>query len=526
MARATAGDALTQMIEATTHPRHVGTPRRRRTVILALVCGALACLALVGAPGAHADAHPQTTPADVPAAPGPLLWSDPLAVDLAPLNAISCPSTGLCVAIDRAGGILWSTHPTGPAGDWHLDDVDLGNELTGISCPSTALCVAVDAVGSVLLTTLPTAGAGAWSAASVDKNATALNTDTGTTTLTRSISCPSTTLCVAVDAVGDAFVSTDPTGGAGAWTASYIDPGRTRGCTTAGLGCQAPLVGVSCPSTTLCAAVDFSGDILTTLTPTATTPWTLTATTTRVGSLWALSCPTAGFCAAPDGSGRTVLTFDPLTPAAIDAHVVSDAVYGISCPTAALCLGDADSRSGTSGLLGTADPTARGPRWLFGPPGAVNGVACPSASICIAADGEGNVSTGVPESAIAQELSVDLLPARHPTRQALAAAGSETVRFASPFAAQVQLTWTSVPSGDAPAAQLATADYRFSRPGATTFHLRLTAAGRRALRARPRLVVSQSATFATDVGSLTRTRQLVFAATPAPRKPAKKKRPT
>jgi hypothetical protein len=515
-----------------THARD-GDTRRWRSLTFALACAALLCLTLAWAATARADAvratsaHAlvTTTPANVPAAPGPLLWSDPLPIDLAPLDAVSCPSTALCVAIDRAGGILWSIHPTGPAGDWHLDDVDLGNQLTGISCPSTTLCVAVDAIGDVVSSTDPTGGAGEWSVASVDKNATALNTDTATPTLTRAISCPSTSLCVTVDAVGDAFVSTDPTGGTGAWTSTYIDPGRTRGCATAGLACQAPLVGVSCPSTTLCAAVDFSGDILTTSTPTATTAWTLTTTSTPVGSLWALSCPTAGFCASPDGSGRTILTFDPLTPAAIDAHAVSDAVYGISCPTASLCLGDAESRSGTSGLLGTTDPTASRPRWLFGPPGAVSAVACPSASICIAADGEGNVSTGVPESTIAHELNVDLLPSRHPTRQALAEAGSQTVRFASPFAAQVQLTWTSVPSGNHAAAQLATAVYRFPRPGSATFHLRLTPAGRRALRGRPSLVVNEAATFATDVGSLTRTRQLTFAATPAPthHKPKKKK---
>lgn len=34
----------------------------------------------------------------------------------------------------------------------------------------------------------------------------------------RGISCPSTSLCVAVDNTGKVIVSTDPTGGASAWT--------------------------------------------------------------------------------------------------------------------------------------------------------------------------------------------------------------------------------------------------------------------------------------------------------------------
>jgi hypothetical protein len=494
--------------------------RRLRATLTVLAC---AVVALVCVPGARADAASDPVLAGVPAAPGPLLWSDPLPIDLVALNGISCPSTRLCVAIDASGAISWSTNPTGPRGAWHLDDVDGGNDLTGISCPSTTLCVAVDALGDVVSSLDPTGGDAAWSVASVDRDVTALNTDTGGTSLTRAISCPSTALCVAVDAVGDAFVSSDPTGGSGAWTGTYIDPGRTRGCTTAGLGCQPPLVGVSCASAAFCTAVDFSGDILTTATPTASTPWTLTPTSASVGSLWALSCPTAGFCAAPDGSGKRVLTFDPTDPTVVDAHAVHDAVYGISCPTAALCLGDAEAGDGTSGLLGSADPTAPGPRWSFGPPAAVNAVACPSASDCIAADGEGNVFTGVPESAVARSLEIDLLPSRHLTRQQLAAAGSVPLRFASPLAGGVQLTWTSVPSTDAVPVEVATADYRFARAGTAAFHLRLTAAGERLLRARPRLVIDESATFATDVGSLTRTRQVVFAATPAPPKPKKKK---
>jgi hypothetical protein len=194
-------------------------------LIHALACVTLLCaLALACVATARADprgatiAHARTTPpANVPAAPGPLLWSDPLPIDLVALNGISCPSTRLCVAIDASGAILWSTNPSGPSGAWHLDDVDAGNDLTGISCPSTTLCVAVDGVGDVVSSVDPTGGDGTWSVASVDRNATALNTDTGGTSLTRAISCPSSTLCVVVDAAGDAFTSTDPTGGSGRW---------------------------------------------------------------------------------------------------------------------------------------------------------------------------------------------------------------------------------------------------------------------------------------------------------------------
>jgi hypothetical protein len=49
-----------------------------------------------------------------------------------------------------------------------------------------------------------------------------------------SISCPSVSLCVAVDSTGHAVVSTDPTGGASAWVPTLID-------------------GDSCTDTTLCS---------------------------------------------------------------------------------------------------------------------------------------------------------------------------------------------------------------------------------------------------------------------------------
>src|ERR1700693_295330 len=52
-----------------------------------------------------------------------------------------------------------------------------------------------------------------------------------------SVSCPSSNLCVAVDDVGNAVTSTNPAGGASAWTVTNVDVFSQDG-----------LAGVSCPT--------------------------------------------------------------------------------------------------------------------------------------------------------------------------------------------------------------------------------------------------------------------------------------
>jgi hypothetical protein len=472
-------------------------------LVLACVVVAIALIATAAGPARGA------TLGGIPAASGPVLWGAPLGVDLDPLNEVTCPATTLCVAVDRAGGVVWSTDPLGASPRWHRDDVDLANDLTAISCPSAALCVATDAVGDVVTSTDPTGGDGAWAVASIDKNATATNSDNAGGVLLRGVSCPTTTLCVAVDAVGDAFVSSDPTGGTSAWTSAQIDTGRTSGCSTAGLACQPPLVGIDCPTATLCAAVDFSANLLTTTDPASAT-WQQTPTAPS-GSLFGVSCPTASFCAAVDGAGQKVITFDPATPQTRVTHAVPDEVDGIWCASESLCLASAQTGSGVSGLLGSTDPTAVSARWTLSPIGGVDAVACPAAELCIAVDDEGNIATGVTASAVIATVRSQLLPLRHPTRQVLAQRGFETLHVTTPIAAQVALQWNGRPSATAPSRLLAAASRTFTGAGSASLQLRLTAAGRRALRSPAAVAVTATATYATSTGAVTQRRRITFA---------------
>ena len=169
------------------------------------------------------------------------------------LEGVSCPSSGLCVAVDRGGNVVTSTNPTGGATAWTVTHVDGSNGLDSVSCPSSGLCVAVDDAGNVVTSTNPTGGASAWTVTHVD----------GSRDL-NSVSCPSSSLCVTVDDAGDVVTSTNPTGGAGAWTVSHVDGFPW-------------LYGVSCPSSGLCVAVDGNGNVVTSTDPAGgAAAWTVT----------------------------------------------------------------------------------------------------------------------------------------------------------------------------------------------------------------------------------------------------------
>jgi len=148
--------------------------------------------------------------------------------------------------------VLVSTDPTGGAATWKVTDIaganDGSNTVNGVSCPSPALCVTSSsgAAGELVLTsTDPTGGAAAWSKASGAANNVPFE----------DIACPSTNLCVAEDPATDVIVSTDPTGGASAWKGA-VDEGKPNH-----LGGS-----VSCPTTAFCALVG-NDDVVTSTDP-------------------------------------------------------------------------------------------------------------------------------------------------------------------------------------------------------------------------------------------------------------------
>ncbi|MEO6859335.1 MAG: hypothetical protein ABI323_12260 [Solirubrobacteraceae bacterium] len=465
--------------------------------------------------------------AAVPTSAGPLLWTAPGAIDSSAIDSVACPAKNVCVAVDRAGRVLWSTNPLGGTRRWLAARVDAGNELSAIACPSTSLCVAVDAAGNVITSQNPTGGQSTWTVAKIDSSPTEANSDNTGPVLLRGVSCPSAGLCVAVDGAGNALVSTDPAGGAAAWTITHADTNRTHGCGGAGLACQPPLVGVSCPTIALCAAVDFSGNILTTQNPAVPGPWSSAPTAgNQLSSLWGVSCPVVGFCATVNGTAGRAITFNPAAPASQRQRSLPDGLYGIWCQSASLCLASAHTQAGVSGLLGSYNPAAPTSTWSLSSLGGITAVACPSAAMCVAVDGEGEVAAGLTTHAIERLLRTDLLRTRHlPTIAALDRTPQQKFVLTSPIPARVTLVWTVPGAVRGAPVTIASGNRDFGIPGTGPLTLRLTTAGVRRFRAATkRLTVTATATFTTGTGSLRTVSSRTFTHPPKPKKHRRKRR--
>ena len=280
-------------------------------------------------------------------------------------TGLSCPTTTFCAAVDSYGNVVTTTNPLGGAAAWtitHIDDrvlrVAEGDILTGISCPSASLCVAVDYVGNVFTSINPTGGAGKWTKVSIDPG-----------NQLSAVSCASASLCIAVDYGGNALVSTDPTGGAGKWIATDID------------GTE-PLRSISCTSGPLCLAGDSNGQVLVSTDPTAGSPtWTSTALSYIISSA---SCPTSSFCMVGTTGGATYLSSDPAdnAPTWTPSLGSKPAIGSVSCPSTSLCLAGTDLGE----ILASTNPPD-GASWnqgFYAPYEGNPSISCPSAGMCVA----------------------------------------------------------------------------------------------------------------------------------------------
>jgi hypothetical protein len=236
-----------------------------------------------------------------------------------------------------------------------------------VSCPSDTLCVAVDPAGELLTSTEPEAAVPAWTVAQLHVPPPG----SGPAPLS-AVSCASATLCVAVDSAGDAYASVQPAAGAGTWSGARIDAGNA-------------LTAVSCPESSFCIAADDAGQVLSKHFPAGS--WS-SPLHIDGAALRAMSCATAARCAAGDAAGNILTTADggagwqsrPLTRGV--------ALRSISCPLNGLCAAlDAEGD-----VLASADPwpPAGAPTWsataagLGGSPAAIS---CSPSGLCVAVDG-------------------------------------------------------------------------------------------------------------------------------------------
>jgi hypothetical protein len=260
-------------------------------------------------------------------------WSS---AKVASMNAMSCPSSSLCVGLDYYGKVFTSTNPLAGADTWQSSPIfstspsacttacgfiasSEERPLDEVSCPSLSLCVVGDWFGHVHATTNPTGGSDAWSSAYIDSNRLAypmLNPQTPI----RDVSCPSERLCVVTDGVGDVITSQNPTGDVSAWRLSRAAPSV--------LGAPQPpsMYTMACASVSFCTAVRTNGqvtppnsEVVLTYNPLAGLEWTR-AFIDSAAPLSAISCPSSSLCVAVDESGNVIVGRAP-TPEQIRAAI-------------------------------------------------------------------------------------------------------------------------------------------------------------------------------------------------------------
>ncbi len=282
----------------------------------------------------------------------------------------------LCAAILAFAG-------TASASEWSTFDFNLDTlthqeakrvNLRSVSCPDSSLCVAVGSAGTYAVSMDPAAGASSW--AIYDRAPdNQLDGDL------RSVDCPTAGLCVAVEYDGVVQYTTNPGGGAAAWHPIELAAEHLRG--------------VSCPKISLCIAVGELGEIARTTNPRGgSAAWTVEQLTGR-DRLHGVACTAAAPLCVSVGDSPIFTSVSPLGEVrewqSVGEPPGAIGMTSVDCPSPEVCLaGDA------GGVLVTTDPTGPAAGWRREPlPTSFQalGLSCVSVAACAAATDNGEVFT-------------------------------------------------------------------------------------------------------------------------------------
>jgi hypothetical protein len=244
---------------------------------------------------------------------------------------------------------------------------------------SASQCVAVDLNGHVMTTTDAGAGGTSWSTTRYPnpQNFATLST----------VSCPSVSLCVALDDFNGLLVSTNPLNSAN-WT-RQVTPQSWRG--------------VSC-TITFCVAVS-GREVFYTAQPTsAPNSWAVSVVGPPSSGFGPVVCTAAPMCVAgvPSSSADGARVFTTIGPAAgvpgwqYDAFPV---MTNLTCATAPSLLCTASHSQGDY-IEASTDPAGGASTWgavskVGGQGAAVRDVSCASSQLCVAAMSNGYAVAGI-----------------------------------------------------------------------------------------------------------------------------------
>jgi hypothetical protein len=274
--------------------------------------------------------------------------------------------------------------------------------MFGVSCPTTSLCVAVGGNNSIASSTNPTGPASSWNVVYPGEGAIVLG-EGGffNGRQLRGVSCPSPQLCVAVGFEGLVFTTTNPTGPGSSWTPTDLSP----------TGPNLHFYGVSCPSPTFCAASAGRGKIAVTTNPAGgPSAWTVSEPAGSL-ELRGISCLGPQLCVAVGDDGTKIApepgqlaqvlsSTSPLTGpwGRVAMPGGQGSMYGVSCPSPGLCV----SGNMLGDLLVATGPTGPASSWQrIDGGGAVQITAadCISTSACVAVDNNADVLTSTDPTA-------------------------------------------------------------------------------------------------------------------------------
>lgn len=262
---------------------------------------------------------------------------------------------------------------------WSSPSVIDTHTVNRLTCPSATLCVGLDNIGDVVTSTDPTGGPSAWSLAKVDNEPEPPYTEPNAL---NDVSCPrpAGSLCVAVGE-GGVFTSTNPTGGTGAWVHAE------------GIGEHAHAA--ACASASLCVvSFGYYGEILTSIDPTGGTGAWKAVQVDGGQRIVALSCPSESLCVGLDEAGNLLTSSNP-AGGAKDWNVVHTEIgadSSLTCTSVSFCIAVANSS-----VLSSTDPDGGAGAWVlqkdviskeigFG------GIACASPSLCVVTGSNGEVA--------------------------------------------------------------------------------------------------------------------------------------
>jgi hypothetical protein len=315
------------------------------------------------------------------------------------LRDVDCPSTSLCVAVGTNNLIAASTNPSagawsyGYAGDGPWEKTDewptsfiSGKQVEGISCPTPQLCVAVTDKGFIYTTTNPTGPASAWSVTEIP------HTKSGNIHLF-GVSCPTANFCATVTGKradeGKILTTSNPTGGVSAWQVTEF-PGQAF-----------QFRGISCPTTSLCVAVSEDGRVIASTNPAGgASAWRFIGTPAGSG-LAAVDCVAAPLCVSGNQFGMILSSTNPLVASGWRAvhGGASVQIAGAACAPPSQCL----LVDNNGDVLTSSEPAGGAGAWSFtnlmpyteAEGNALFGGDCPSASLCVIVGARGQIFTSI-----------------------------------------------------------------------------------------------------------------------------------